>query len=51
MNKVAYFYKDNGEDLACAINWFAKSYEILQISYCNQSDGKSCLVLYKDEDT
>ena len=49
MNKVAYFYKDSGEELAYAINRFAVSHEILQISYCNQASGKSCLVLYKDK--
>lgn len=48
MNKVVYFHKSTGEELEKAINKFAECYEILQISYANQSGGKSCLVLYKD---
>ena len=48
MNRVVYFYANNGTELEMQINQFAKSYEILQISY--SSDGykaKSCMVLYK----
>lgn len=48
MNKVVYFHEQNGTALERAINKFAECYEILQISYVNQSSGKSCLVLYKE---
>lgn len=51
MQKVKYFIENSLYDLEERINEFAKSYQILQISYATEKQGYStyhyCMVLYE----